>query len=587
LRELAGILGGGGNLLVDLTLIVEILFYVVLCLGITAQLKKQYKWHDRLQIPVVVLNLFFIGLVMMPSLVSIISSGLNKLPPLVLAHVGSGVLAQGLAVYCLLAGLKILPRKIGVLRYYMWATFILWTMTVLLGIGLYISFYTGGPDSAGRGQVEHNADLAAEHAATVVEAPATSPAEVVQEHAEPPLAEPPTDTPLEPVEEHAQESLELTQEHAEAPVASVPEPTAEPTEAPAEPVATALPANPTPDSVPGRIGLLTTSDDKVHGDKVTLALSGVTPPPAGSVYEAWLSEEGRPPLSLGKLTLTGDIINHTFTDPKGRILLGLYSGMFISVEPATDNDPTFSGVMAYQGQIAPGVLAQVRLITAANPATPNGDGLALNALNQVVGKIEPEVVFQKNYSISNNDLAALKTQAEGIINIIEGQSGANFGDLDGNGEIYDTGDGFGLLGSGDGAGYLQAIINVAAAAAQAPGATAEVKLRAEQTQTAAANTIRLLEQIRDLELQILKVTDTAAAAAPVDQVAAWYNQLKNVDSAGLTDPTKGGIRTVYNYSYLIGAIEVFAVPGQEAAPTPTLTPELIDEHAADSEHAGN
>lgn len=607
LKSTPGFLGTNASLLADINLVVHILFYIMLCLGVTAQLNGKYKWHDRLQIPVVVLNLFFIAFVMIPSFMNIapdVPANLGQTFFLVpTLHGILGALAQGVAIYCLLAGLKILPRKIGVLRYWMWLAFVLWTIVTLLGIFIYIIWYTGGTSSSTVG--EHNAEAVAEHAAPIAEAPTTTAptAEPVQEHAEQALIEEPAKATAEPLAEHAEEvviehaeepvavqptqaeaTTELVQEHAaetaEAVVAAT-EASAPPTDTPIPPTATPLPA-------PSRIGLLTTSDEKVHGDKATLALSGVTPPPDGSVYEAWLSGAKQQPLSLGKLTLTGDTVNHTFVNPKGQILVGLYNGMFISVEPANDNNPAPSGVVAYQAEIAPAVLEQVRLILAANPQTPNKDALGLNMLNQVADKMAQEVGFQQDYSITNNDLAALKIQAEGIVNIIEGQGGANFGDLDGNGEVYHTGDGFGLLGSGDGAGYLQAIANAAAAAAQAEGATAEVKLRAEQTQTAVDNAISLTEQIQDLELQILQAPDIASATKSVNQVAALFAQLNEADTTGLADPAKGGVRTVYNYSQLIAAMEIQAVSDQgTTAPAPAPTPELIDEHAADTEHSGN
>ena len=120
--------------------------------------------------------------------------------------------------------------------------------------------------------------------------------------------------------------------------------------------------------------------------------------------------------------------------------------MFISVEPANDSDPAPSSVIAYEGEVPLPVMEQVRLLVVASPDFPGGDSPAIKALDQVVAKIEPEVGFQKDYSIVENDLVALKIQAEGIINIIEGESGPGFGDLDSSGDIYSPGDGFGLLG---------------------------------------------------------------------------------------------------------------------------------------------
>lgn len=598
LRNTPGFLGTDASLLADINLIAHILMYIVLCLGVTAQLRRKYHWHDRFQIPVVVLNFFFIAFIMIPSFLTIAPQLPGKLgDPFYLIptiHAALGLLTQGIATYCLLAGLKILPRKIGVLRFWMWTTFVLWTIVTILGIGIYIVWYTGGSSSAGTAN-EHAADLVGEHNAAEIGVAATqAPAEAVTEHAQEPVAVEPTNAPAGAVEEHAEATIELVQEHAaEATVELVEEHAAEAaaatTEPSATPAPTATPAPPTPTPAPVRVGLLTVSDDKVHSDKVSLALAGVTPPPDGSVYEAWLEGENQPPFSLGKLTLNGDAINHTFTDPNGRNLLGLYNSMFISVEPANDTDPAPSGVKAYAGQVPTVVMGPIRLAVAAAPDTPDKNGYALRALNQVL-KIQPEVGFQKDYSIAQNDLSALKIQAEGILNVIEGKSSPNFGDRDGSGDVYNPGDGFGLLGSGSGAGYLQAVLTQTTAVAQAEGASPETALKAQQTQAAAQNSVRLAEQIRDLELQILKAADTASVTNLVNQVAGLTQSLTDTDGVDLADPGKGGVRTMYDLAQLMGSIEVFPVPSEGVAPAAApSTPELIDEHAGESgsEHAGN
>ena len=105
------------------------------------------------------------------------------------------------------------------------------------------------------------------------------------------MVEEPTAALVEPVEEHAEEVVGLVEEHAE-----------EPAEVAAEPTATPVP--PTP--VPTGLGFLFINDGAARGDKVSLELTGVTPPPDGSVYEAWLEGENEPAFSIGKLTLTGD-----------------------------------------------------------------------------------------------------------------------------------------------------------------------------------------------------------------------------------------------------------------------------------------
>ena len=567
LRNTAGFLGTNASLLADITLVIQVLFYITLCLGITAQLRRHYHWHDRFQIPVVVLNLFFIAFVMIPTFSFVagqLPGGLSQTGVLVpTIHAVLGTIAEGLAIYCLLAGLKILPRKIGVLRYWMWTTFIFWTAAILFGVGVYIVFYTGEPAGGAETIAEHDADLVEEAVgeAPPEEAPAE---EVVGEHAEAPVVEaPPEEAPAEEVAgEHAEEPVELVAEATEEAVAEhVEEAVVEPTPVP----------TPTPTPAPVAVGRLFFSDGANHGDQANLEMSGVAPPPEGFEYEAWLEAPEAAPFSIGRLTVAGDTVNYTFVDPDGRNLLGIYSAMFISQEPLDDTDPAPVEIRPYAGAVAPAVMEQVRLAVVAAPDTPDGDGYAFNARAEVE-KFFLEVGFQQDYSIAENDLAALKIQAEGVLNVLDGTNAPDYGDRDGSGDVYNPGDGAGLLGA---EGYLPRIIERAQAAGQAEGATPNVVLSAGQTQTAAENALGWAEQIRELELQILGVADTAAAAELVTQVVDLTNALRDSDGAGLTDPEQGGVVAAYTYGQLMGAIEIFTQPGAQAAP------ELLDEHDAE------
>lgn len=234
------------------TLVVELLFYLVLCAGVVAQLRGAYKWHDRLQAPIVVLNIFFILFVMVPTFRAVLfnpnSGGLSQVPVLVTAiHGILGTIAQGLAIYCLLAGFKILPRKIGVLRYWMWATFVAWTATVMFGVGVYFVFYLSDSPSEAAAVVGPDGEIISEHAETLIEIdptveepPVGEPP--VSEHAEVAIGTPPVeadqpDVIAEPtdelVAEHAEEIIEIdpieieTETETEEPVI---DPTIDPTD---------------------------------------------------------------------------------------------------------------------------------------------------------------------------------------------------------------------------------------------------------------------------------------------------------------------------------------------------------------------
>ncbi|MCB0164045.1 MAG: hypothetical protein KDI79_07465 [Anaerolineae bacterium] len=230
-----------------ITLIVEILFYLVLCAGVAAQLRKAYHWHDRLQAPIVILNIFFILFVMLPTFRAVVfnpnSGGLSEVPTLVTAiHGVLGTIAQLLAIYCLLAGFKILPRKIGVLRYWMWATFVAWTATVMFGVGVYLVYYVNDSSAGGAAIVGPDGQVISEHAETIIEEiPATAETsdlveEVVAEHAEEAVAEEVVVVPPAEGDDPAEVIVpteELVAEHAEEPII-IDSPATEPAAAPTE-----------------------------------------------------------------------------------------------------------------------------------------------------------------------------------------------------------------------------------------------------------------------------------------------------------------------------------------------------------------
>ncbi|MCA9901858.1 MAG: DUF420 domain-containing protein [Anaerolineales bacterium] len=136
----------------DLALVGEIVFYLLICVAVVAQRRGNYHLHDRIQIPVVVGNFFFVIVIMVLSLryenvpVEFAERPFEPFYLVVVIHAVLGIVAQMLATYCLLAGTKILPRKIGRLRYWMWATFAVWTAAVVMGIYTYYIWYIVTPE---------------------------------------------------------------------------------------------------------------------------------------------------------------------------------------------------------------------------------------------------------------------------------------------------------------------------------------------------------------------------------------------------------------------------------------------------------
>lgn len=149
--KMDGLFGTNASLGTDLTLIAEILFFVLLTIGVVAQRRGNYKWHDRIQTPVVILNAILITWVMILEFFGqrIPQNALerpNAYYVVATLHGLFGLTAAILSIYCLLAGWKILPRKIGQLKKVMWVTYIVWAIAVGLGIALYYVWFVQQPE---------------------------------------------------------------------------------------------------------------------------------------------------------------------------------------------------------------------------------------------------------------------------------------------------------------------------------------------------------------------------------------------------------------------------------------------------------
>jgi plastocyanin len=433
-----GFLGTSASFGADLTLIAEILFFVALCLGIVAQRRGQYKVHDWIQTPVVFLNLLLILSLMLPSFMGQrVASTLPQRPGdayylVVAVHATLGLVAEALAIYCLLAGFKILPRKIGRLRYWMWATFGFWTAAVVFGAGTYAVWYLGQPAPVAAAPVATDAGETADAAPvqqallqnfefvppelTVVAGTTVSwlnqdgaPHNVT--FADDSLAsddffqgerfETVFDTPgtyaiycslhgnadgsgmatVVTVVDASEENVAAVAATAVAAPTPNPAPPT-PTPAPAVPPA---PVNLIEPAAPAQlvIGIVSFFDDTAASDSVNVSLNGLAVPEPNTEWHAWLSQgDSGQILSLGPIE--PDENGNAFlqyTDEAHRNLLGLYDGFQITQEPQFDDDPT-PGPVFYSGRTGEAALAAIRTITVQAADTPRQQAYALGARRQ-------------------------------------------------------------------------------------------------------------------------------------------------------------------------------------------------------------
>lgn len=144
-----GFLGTAAPWSSDAILIVELGMGVALLVGRTLARRGRYRAHAWCQSVVVLLNPAAILLFMVPSFHRSFAPAkpadlCNSYYVLAAVHAALGILAELFALYILLvAGTKLLPKRLRFTRYKMWmrAALVLWWATLLLGLSTYVRWY--------------------------------------------------------------------------------------------------------------------------------------------------------------------------------------------------------------------------------------------------------------------------------------------------------------------------------------------------------------------------------------------------------------------------------------------------------------
>ncbi len=349
-------------------------------------------------------------------------------------------------------------------------------------------------------------------------------------------------------------------EQAEAPT-TVPaeEPTAVPTPEPVEAAhgehtAVSDPADPVEEAAP-RFGLLRLRDsDTALAGSFQLLMENVPPAPAGTHYELWLRDDSFNTLNLGEFSADGSV---QFSGSTDKNLLAAYSGAFISIEPDGVADGEI-GAIAFNGTVPGGSLLHIRHVVTAFPANPDGKAFLIGAHGELHHALEHAGFLLDE--LANNNIREAQRHAEHVVNILDGENGPNFGDLDGDSLAQNPGDGFGVRE------YFLGAQEHAQLAADAEGATAEVKLHAGHVIISSQNGLNSINAAIAEALRVI-ASDSAAAAQPAaDKLAqlllvAMEGQDTNGDGSIAPVENEGGWQTAYEHALFMGAFELFAANG--------------------------
>jgi plastocyanin len=386
-----------------------------------------------------------------------------------------------------------------------------------------------------------------------------------EDEGEPEVAE--TAVP-EQVEAPADESTEVVEPTAvptEEPAAEA----AAPTEPAAEPTAESAPAEPAAE----RLGILRFRDsDTTSSSSFQLLLEGVAPPPAGAHYELWLVDDSFNTLNLGAFEVADG--NVQFNGSLEQNLLAAYGNAFISLEPDGVDDGEI-GAIAFNGTVPAGSLLHIRHIVTAFPANPDGNAF-LNGAQAQLALAAEHAGFLLDELASDN-IREAQRHAEHVINILDGETGATFGDLDGDTVPQNPGDGFGVRA------YLEGAKEHTNLALGADGVTAEVQLHAEHVLISSDNSLGRIDAAITEALRVIASDSAGEAQDAAETLAVLLDAaLNGVDANGdgsiapIAD--EGGILVAYEHGQNMGSLEFFAADGfNAAAPAPAEEAAAVEE----------
>lgn len=362
-----------------------------------------------------------------------------------------------------------------------------------------------------------------------------------------------------------------------------PSPTVEPT---AEPAATDTPepvVEETPEPLPVeaavRVGILRFSDtDTVRGGAFRLEMRDVDPAPAGSHYELLLVGENDTTLNLGDFNVENNSVDFEGTADEN--LLGTYNSAIIVLHANGEGPATAAEPVAFTGLVPPESLLHIRHVVYQFATNPNSNGFLPGAEEQALIAVDHAQLLQDE--LTANNLAGAKIHAEHVVNILDGEAGADFGDLDGDGRAQNPGDGFGVRA------YLEGAKEHAQLAADAPGATDEVKLHAQHVQIASDNALEWVDEAIAEALHVISADSVGEAQPFADTLSERTAEIltgRDLNGDGYAAPVagEGTIATAYEHALFMGGFEIFPGDGSTVVSSPPAagTPVAAEEVTID------
>jgi hypothetical protein len=167
-------------------------------------------------------------------------------------------------------------------------------------------------------------------------------------------------------------------------------------------------------------------------------------------------------------------------------------------------------------------------------------------------------------SFQAGDKTDVLLRAESMLNVIVGSQSEDHKDWNGNGNIDDPGDGYGLLLNGDNLGYIQGTHTHAGLAITSPDASKNMLLHGEHVKISADNVSSWTAELRAQLIDILQKPSGAEDEGAIRQAVATANPIRTgVDVNGNETiepiPGEGGALTAYEHAYYMADMLILPV----------------------------
>ncbi|MEZ4861397.1 MAG: SUMF1/EgtB/PvdO family nonheme iron enzyme [Caldilineaceae bacterium] len=170
----------------------------------------------------------------------------------------------------------------------------------------------------------------------------------------------------------------------------------------------------------------------------TLDLTNIPPAPANRHYALWLHSEQTATLALGSFTaVDGKVSFHGSTD---RNLFAYYDSALISLEANDAPTRTLSGQVVFTATLPEQLFTALAPLLIKSDFGPQGLLVAAHGQGQIAVQ---HTGFLRN-ALDTTDLPEARRHSEHIVNILDGESGLVYTDLDRDGLIQNPGDGVGV-----------------------------------------------------------------------------------------------------------------------------------------------